>query len=213
MALSKATNTVKDGTGTPVTVVSYSDGTNVGPALAVLGANGTNFLPSGDAVGREIYVLVTSAAYGGRATVTRPANTTAYAAGDVVGGAFSIATMGPSGGFVILNSAQLVISSVTAVPSGMTSFRLYLYNVTPPSAIADNGAFDLPTGDLVAYMGLIDLGTITDIGSQLLTVPVNPALQVKLSTQTVFAYLVTNGGFTPAANSEVYTPMLTGVAP
>jgi hypothetical protein len=159
-------------------------------------------------------VSVKSTAYDSRPTVTRPANVTAYTAGDVVGGAITFSSAGPSGGHLLITSADLRID-VSAVPSGMTSFRLHLYDLTPPSAIADNAAFDLPSGDRSAYLGSIDLGTPVDYGATLVAqVTSAPALQVKLATgsTSLFGYLVTAGGFTPAANSEVYAPRIRGVA-
>ncbi len=142
-------------------------------------------------------------------TVTRPANTTAYTAGDVVGGAITFANAGPSGGgSVIINSADLRID-VSSVPAGMTSFTLHLYSVTPPSALADNAPWDLPSGDRASYLGFIILGTPIDVGSTLFCQATGPGLrQVQLASSSVFGYLVTAGGFTPAANSEVYVPRL-----
>lgn len=144
-----------------------------------------------------------TSAYDVAVTITRPANTTAYGAGDVVGGAQSIANIGPSASAIMITGAQLELD-IAAIPSGMTSFRAHLYNVTPPSAIADNAAFDLPSGDRASYLGFIDLGTPEDLGSTLYVEATNLNKQVKLSGTGLFAYLVTAGGFTPANNSEVY---------
>ena len=154
-------------------------------------------------------VGVASNAYTSQPTVTRPANTTAYTAGDVVGGAITFASVGSSGGHVLITSADLRID-VAAVPSGMTSFRLHLYDVTPPSALADNAAWDLPSGDRASYLGYLDLGTPADIGSTLYTQALSPGLQVKLASAStsLFGYLQTIGAFTPAGNSEVYAPRL-----
>jgi hypothetical protein len=150
-------------------------------------------------------------AYESSATITRPANVTAYTAGDVLGGAFQFANFGPLGGRMRLVSASLR-ADIAAIPAGMTNFRLHLYNVTPPSAIADNAAFDLPAGDRAAYLGYIDLGNMVDLGATLLGQLDNISKQVKLASTSLFGYLVTTGGFTPAANSEVYTPTLAGVS-
>jgi len=148
-----------------------------------------------------------SAAYDVALTITRPANTTAYTAGDTVGGALTFSSIGPSASAIMITSAQLELD-ISAIPSGMTSFRLYLYNVTPPSATADNGAWDLPSGDRASYLGYIDLGTPVDLGSTCYVEQVNINKQLKLSSANLFGYLVTNGGFTPAANSEVYVVTL-----
>ena len=153
----------------------------------------------------------TSDGYGSRTTVTRPANTTPYTANDVVGGAIDLGVMGPSGGEVMITSASLEID-VAAVPAGMTTFRLALYNVTPPSAVADNGAFDIPSGDRASFLGFIDIGTPVDEVSTLFVQAQNINKHVTLSGTNLFAYLVTAGGYTPAGNSEVYVPTVKSVA-
>lgn len=156
-------------------------------------------------------VAVTNAGgYSAPLTITRPANQTPYTANDVVGGALTFPTMGPSGGRIIITSVQLEID-VTAIPSGMTSFALYLYSVTPPSALADNAPFDIPSGDRAAFLGKISLGTPVDEGSTLYIEASNVNKQVKLAGTSIFGYLVTAGGFTPAANSEVYVVTLNAV--
>jgi hypothetical protein len=147
-------------------------------------------------------------AYISQPTVTRPANTTAYAAGDVVGGAITLTGL-PADGTglhdLLITSADLRID-VSAVPAGMTSFRLHLYSVTPPSALADNAVWDIPAGDRASYLGYVDLGTVADTGATLYTQVDQVNKQIRPGSTGVFAYLVTIGGFTPAGNSEVYTP-------
>ena len=150
-------------------------------------------------------------AYKSQPTVTRPANVTAYTAGDVLGGAIEFPTIGPFSGDIILTSAALR-ANIAAIPAGMTSFRLHLYNVTPPSALADNAAWDLPAGDRASYLGYIDLGSPADVGSTLFVQVDQVNKQVRLrGGYSLFGYLVTNGGFTPAANSEVYVPELNAI--
>jgi hypothetical protein len=92
----------------------------------------------------------------------------------------------------------------------MTSFRLHLYRETPPSALADNAAWDLPSGDRAAYRGYIDLGSPADVGSTLFCQvdQINKHVKLHSGETSLYGYLVTNGGFTPAANSEVYVPTL-----
>lgn len=154
--------------------------------------------------------------YTGTSTVTRAANQTPYTAGDVVGGALTIATAGPSGGDVIMDALRLMLN-ITALPAGMTSFTLHVYNATPPSAIVDNGVWTLGSGDRAAY-----LGNIQNIVPALLgTGTATPFAQLQgfidqyklVGGTSLFAYLVTNGGFTPAANSETYTLTTKGFAP
>jgi hypothetical protein len=150
-------------------------------------------------------------AYKSQITVTRPANTTAYAAGDVVGGVIAFTGAGPFGAHCIITGAALQID-VTAVPSGMTSFRLHLYSATPPSALADNAAWTFTASDRAVYLGYIDLGSPALQGTGLYCQIDGVNHQVLLGvTSSLFGYLVTNGGYTPAAVSETYVPALYAV--
>jgi hypothetical protein len=160
----------------------------------------------------QAQVYTVGAAFRSTPTVTRPANTTAYTAGDVVGGAIEFANIGPAGSHILVTTADLAID-VSAVPSGMASMRLHLYDVTPPSALADNAAWDLPSGDRSAYLGYIDIGTPADVGSTLFVQATQLGQQFKLATgsTSLFGYLQTIGAFTPAGNSEVYRPRLRAV--
>jgi hypothetical protein len=139
-------------------------------------------------------------------TITRPANVTAYSANTVVVGALTIATGLTSGQRGMIVGADLMLQ-IASIPSGMTSFRLYLYNVTPPSAITNATAWDLPSGDRASFLGYVDVGTPVDLGSTCFCQAdggtINKQFQLSGSAN-LFGYLVTNGGFTPAANSEVY---------
>jgi hypothetical protein len=149
-------------------------------------------------------------AFNAATTITRPANTTAYSAGDVVGGAITFANMGTSGGRIMLTSSQLELD-IAVIPTGMTSFFVALYSVTPPSALADNAAWDLPSGDRASYLGIVQLGTPVDLGSTLYVEQNIINKQIKLAGTSVFGYLVTATGYTPAANSEVYVCSLHSV--
>lgn len=157
-------------------------------------------------------LTVDGKAYRVTTTITRPSNTTAYTAGDVVGdtGGSAILTFtsaGPSGGFVILQSVSLVFSDST-VPSGMGSFRLHLYSATP-TAIADNAVFDLVSGERTNYMGYVDIPTPQDFGSSLYAQIDYPGRLIKLATAstTLFAELETRGAYTPVSASTVQVRM------
>ena len=149
--------------------------------------------------------------YGSVATITRPANQTPYTALDCIGGAIDLGVMGPSAGRVLLQSVSLDIR-IAAVPAGMANMRLALYNATPPSAIADNGAWTWAVADEAVRLAIIDIGTPVDQGAGLYIARANIGQAVKLAGANLFAYLITDGGFTPAANSEIYTLTLHTVA-
>lgn len=153
-------------------------------------------------------LTVDGKAYRTTVTITRPSNTTAYTAGDVVGdtGGSAILTFtnaGPSGGFVIVQSVSLVFSDST-VPSGMGAFRLHLYSASP-TAIADNAVFDLVSGERSNYMGYIDLPTPLDFGSSLYTQVDYPGRLIKLAaaSTTFYAELETRGAYTPVSASTI----------
>jgi hypothetical protein len=150
-----------------------------------------------------------SAGFRAEATVTRPANVTPYTALDVVGGRFELPNAGPAGGFIRVLSAALRID-IAAVPAGMTTFRLHLYNAAPASNLADNAPFDIPAGDRAAYLGFVDLPAAVDLGATLQSQVDNIHKILKLASgqTSLWGYLVTTGAFTPAANSEVYVPAL-----
>ena len=104
-------------------------------------------------------LTVDGKAYRSVVTITRPSNTTAYTAGDVVGDTSGSATItlsniGPSGGYVLVQSVSLVFSDSTVI-SGMGSYRLHFYSASP-TAIADNAVFDLVSGERANYLGFVD---------------------------------------------------------
>ena len=126
----------------------------------------------------------------------------AISANDVMGVAQELVYIGPhTGGEIIITSTQLWVYH-TALISGETSYNLHLYNVTPPSAHADNDAWDLPSGDRAAYLGYVALGTPVDLGSTLY-VEVNGLNKqitgLSNNTGSLWAELVTVGAFTPTA--------------
>ena len=139
-------------------------------------------------------------------TATFTPTTANYTAGAVIQGARTLATAGPNAGgrMVILGSRLLI--PITSVPAAMTSFTLQLYSVTPPSALANNAAWDLPSGDNASYLGSVALGTPVDLGSTLYveTLGINKPLTVP-SGGSVFAYLVTNGAYTGSAVAYTVT--------
>jgi hypothetical protein len=166
-------------------------------------------VPVGDNAGS---LTVDGKAYRVQLDVTRPANTTAYAAGAVIGtgsGDDAILTLtgaGPSGGFVLMQSIELVLG-ISALPSGMSSFRLHFYTSKPATAAANASAFDVTSTDRGAYAGYIDLPTPVDLGSTCFSQVDYPGKLFKLASAStsLFCELQTIGGYTPAANSEVYS--------
>ncbi len=148
--------------------------------------------------------------YSAQVTFARPNDSAPYLAGDVIGtstgatAALEFANMGPPGGHVIITDIDLRID-LAALPSGMTTLRLHLYNERPASALVDNAPFDLSTaGDRTAYLGYVDFGTPVDIGSTLFvqTSAVNKKLKIGASG-SLFGYLQGIGACTITANTVI----------
>jgi hypothetical protein len=146
--------------------------------------------------------------YQASATDTRPNDTTAYAALDVVstlaGSVLTFAGIGPAGGGkVILDSYSLRIDAA-ASPAGMGNFRLHLYNAAP-TAIADNSPFNLPAADRSKYLGFIETPTPLDLGDTLwseteaMGYPIRK--EVTLLGDTVYGIRQTVNAFTPTAQT------------
>ena len=151
---------------------------------------------------------VSGKCYRGAYAITRPTNTTPYTAGDAIGDTggsaiFTLSNIGPSGGFIQIQSLRLLIHSGT-LPTSMTTLRLHLYSAAP-TAIADNAAWDLLAGDRTAYLDYIDLPTPTDMGSTLFSKVDYPGSLLKLASEStsLFGVLQTLTAATFAENSTV----------
>jgi hypothetical protein len=194
------------GTGSPIPVdIGTSIDVSIDNTSIEVSNDSGNPIPVSD---NSSSLTVDGKAYRTVVTITRPSNTTAYLAGDVVGdtGGSAIITLsniGPSGGYVLIQSVSLVFSD-TSVPSGMGAFRLHLYQASP-TAIADNAVFDLVSADRATYMGFVDIAVPTDFGSSLYTQVDYPGRLVKLASAstTLYAELETRGAYTPASASTI----------
>lgn len=145
------------------------------------------------------------AGYVKRLSIQRTADTSAYLANDVIG------TATTSGGAVLTfdgvgaENQAIVITTVsleiddTGIISGETSYRLYLYSLTPPGALGDNAPWDLPAGDRTSFSGYVDLGTPVDLGTTLYVETTQVNKQINLSGTSLYGYLVTNGPYTPTS--------------
>jgi hypothetical protein len=154
-------------------------------------------------------------AYASSTTITRAANTTAYTANDVYGGVFELQNIGASGGFIFIESLDIIFN-ITAVPAGMSTFTLYLYGVTPPSAIADNLPFSISSGDRASILnprGIALSASLAQGGGSVVAEARNLSQLYKLTGTSLFGYVVTSGAFTPAANSESFTIRVRSFAP
>lgn len=127
----------------------------------------------------------------------------AHGAVDVVGGAKEFKGLSQSNASgVQIVSASLMVATGTLVT---TVWRVHLYGVTPPSALADNDLFDIPSGDRSAYLGYIDIAQLVDIGSTLFVQSDNLNKAIRLSGRSAFGYLVATSGITTEAVAHTVT--------
>ena len=110
---------------------------------------------------------------------------------------------------LMITSASLEIDGATAEA---TAWRLYLFSVTPPSALADDAAFVLPSGDRASFLGLVELGTAVDlVDTQWVeTHGINKQIKLAAAGTSVFGYLVNLTTLTPAAVAHIVTLHVVG---
>lgn len=154
---------------------------------------------------------------------SRPANTTAYTAGDVVGAA-DLTTPANAGSAVLIFKCQtqerrsgVILSAsldidAAAIPGGMTSFTLHLYKGEPDARL-DNAAWAKSSAnDKAAYIGFLSLGSPAVNGSTLWVEAdgINRPIQAAaLYGNSVFwGELVTVGGYTPASGTAFTVTLL-----
>lgn len=183
---------------TPVTLVD--DTTPSGKPYTAANPIPTTQSVGGAAVSNSNPVPVAGQAYSASATFTPAAS--AHTAPACNGAAQSIALGAISGSRIMITSASLEIDGGTAEA---TAWRLYLYNVTPPSALSDTTTFDLPSGDRTSYLGYVDLGTAVDLGATQWVETNGINKQLKLAGTGLFGYLVNLTTLTPAAVAHIVT--------
>jgi hypothetical protein len=176
------------------------------------GANGTFNLVD-PVTGKELPVqAVTRMGVPSASAMTRPSDTAAYAAGDLVAnsttaGSVAAITLTVSD----VNDAPVCIERIRIV-TGLTSpitgvsFRIHLYQSNPTSSSGvvggDNTAFNVKLGTIIGTM----VGTFKTYndGSVAFCVPEDGARIITIPTsgaKTVFALLQTINIFTPASGS------------
>jgi hypothetical protein len=186
---------ITPGTGATVAADDVGGGVLQQRVKITWGVDGT-----GNDVNPATPLPVAGVAYSASATFTPAA--ASHVANDVVGGAQTFAFSAISASAIAIQSLTLEIDGATIET---TAWRLYLYNVTPPSATADDGAWDLPSGDRASFLGYIDIPQVIDLGSTLWIEVHNIGKQIKLSGTSVFAYLVNTTTLTPAAVAHIVT--------
>lgn len=153
------------------------------------------------------------------AAYTRPANTTAYAAGDVISDSttaptiltFAACARGNGLGGVI-HAAVLIDSSN---PTTKADLELYLFRATP-GATNDNAAIDWTDAELLDLVGVVDFGSTPFVGlagadgaGNCIYQKENVGLEFTCAAadKALYGVLVVRNAYTPIA-SEVFTVTL-----
>jgi hypothetical protein len=150
VALTKTTDTILNGSGTPTTIVTANDGVNHMAAQGLLGADGAHFLPSGDSPIRPIYFRD-----GDRVLYAPPLTISAtpdYAADDVIGTAapYALAAVNAASGRPVFLERLVVKESGGQTPP----FTILFFSATPAGGTyADNGALVWGTNDFANKCG------------------------------------------------------------
>ena len=143
--------------------------------------------------------------HGVTASATFTPAAAAYGAADIISVAQAFSFTDGDGrtlrdGALIRIVSAIIKIDQTAVISGETSYSLHLYNVTPPSARADNAVWTLASADLAAYRGTLALGTPADLGAACyVKTQFSDQQDFKLTGASLFGELITTGAFTATA--------------
>lgn len=145
--------------------------------------------------------------------ITRPANTTAYTAGDAVGTAtssvltLSNAARQNSGGGRVL--AVRLFKSGTTVTNA--TFTIHFWNAAPTD-VADNAPLDILYAQQSRYVGNVALSTMVVGGSGggYAFATVNPPMWYSTASgsKALYAVIVATAGYTPAS-AETFTLSVT----
>jgi hypothetical protein len=144
---------------------------------------------------------------------TRPADTTAYASGDIVANSTTAGSVVPlnfpSCSDGIGHSLQIRRVRLSKSTTGVTnaSFRLHLFNVLPTVTSGDNAAIVIATG-AAKYLGQVDIvmnQSFTDGGAGQATCEIN--CHPVAGASNLYGLLEARAAYTPGS-AEVFTASL-----
>lgn len=138
-----------------------------------------------------------------RVTVTRPANTTPYDIGDVIGGAIEITQTISKGGVLEINGIVATFSE-SAIPAGLAGITFHFFTAQP--TVTDNAAFAISNTDLLTYIGSYAMTTAWVDQGSMCSAHINSIAFVAPDTNnsTVWVVPVTAGAWTPGSNSSIF---------
>ncbi len=148
------------------------------------------------------------------ASFTRPADTTAYAVGDLVANSVTAGSVAPmsvalarvNGGTGVINRLRLATSKTGLALT--ETFRVKFYRTSPTSSVGDNGVFATTNGIAAGYIGYADvvLNQAQGDGTKGSVQPAAGAMtfQSGAATTNLFALIEARTAYTPASG-EVFT--------
>jgi hypothetical protein len=145
-------------------------------------------------------------------SITRPANTTTYAAGEVVSNAdgdrhtFTGLPAFTGQGYLI--EAGLVVHSV--VQTTPPDLELWLFSADV-AAVADNAAFAPTDAEILTLIGIITFATASFKKGTVNMACVQNNLGISAVGDTLYGVLVVRNAYVPPSNSEVVTVVLTAI--
>lgn len=188
-------------------IVTDTNGRQLEAVVATIGVvNGDGSISTGSASPLPVAGVVSRPT----ATFTRPADTTAYAVGDLVANSTTAGSVTPLQ-FTVARSAagsgMIRRARIRKTGTNVTNaiFRLHLYNVSPTASNGDNGAW--LTNQAAEYVGSFDLTldkAFTDGAAGNGIPSVGFEVNFKLPSGTVlFGLLEARAVYTPAS-AEVF---------
>ena len=156
--------------------------------------------------------IVTKIPFSVNTTLTRPADTTAYAAGDAITDSTSAPTALSFTGFGASATESIKITHATIAKSGVNTetFQLWLFD-SSPTATNDNSAFALTDANNDSCVAVLTFGTgLTAVNNSFYHLA-NLDVRIKLAagSQTIYGLLKGAAGFTPLS-AETFKITLKG---
>ena len=148
------------------------------------------------------------------ASFTRPANTTAYGAADLVANSATAGSVVPLAFHLGAGGGRITQVRLDKTDTDLTGaiFSVYLFGTSPTTAVGDNVAFTTASFTLsdiidIAVVGQMVSASDNDYG--MLNIGDATFLEgVYTSRETIYGLVVTGGTYTPAS-AEVFTVTLT----
>jgi hypothetical protein len=134
----------------------------------------------------------------------RGADQTPYSSNDVVGVAITATNLTFSLGTTasaMINGASIIMSD-SVVPTSQSGFKLHLFNA-PPTAIADNAAFNLIAADRTKYIGSIALDVPVDLGDTIYSQNYSSYIICKSTSSILYGALTTDSIYTPNTSTTI----------